>query len=125
MHYVQTCRFGCWVGISLLGSMLWAVFGAVGCVLAARMRAAGMRKSGPSASGEFTGEFERANRKGKKTLNLSDILFWPYGMCCSWSFPGRGKKLFSSTFSSLIRYGLSLSKNFQGFFCGTGYGKHN
>lgn len=46
MYYVQTCRFWCWVGISLLGLCAVAVFGGVGCVLATRMRGAGMGKSG-------------------------------------------------------------------------------
>lgn len=108
MYYVQTCRFWCWVGISLglcaVGSVQW-------CWVCAGNTHAWSRNGevGHLLRAEFTEKFERANRKGKKTLNLPEILFWAYGMCCSWSFPGTGKKLFSSAYSSLIRYGLSLS----------------
>lgn len=115
MHYVQTCRL--WVGWGFLswGSVLWAVFGGAGCVLAARMRGAGMRKPGPCCQRSLLGSSREQTGRGKKPLCLWHIPFWPYGMCCSWSFPGRGKKFFSSTFSSLVRtFPLSL-KFFRSF----------
>lgn len=97
MHCVQRCRS--WLGgdfsAGLCCGQRWAVL----------ERACAEQEWGSralAAGGVYWGA-RGSKQEGEKPLNLSHKLFWPYGMCCSWSFPGTGKKPFSSTFSSLVR----------------------
>lgn len=98
MFYTQTSRICCWVGIYFVTELCLrgkrsVVLGSV-CASRHAQRRNEEVKHLLSVDGVQRSFREQTGEGKKKNLNLSEILFWVYCMCCSWSSPGGGKKLF-------------------------------
>lgn len=84
-----------WEFILLQSSVFWAnVQWCWGACVQAGMRRGGMRKWSTCCQLMVYSEVSESKQEGEKKKSLSEILFWVYCMCCSWSSPGGGKKLF-------------------------------